>query len=295
MKTLYRSTEFIAATLLITLLIGTSPVFATTVATPSSYPAGKPYAYVYGTATNTVASGLTPMQYNNGATQTLPFNYSNGALTFPFVNVAFANNLLNASVKGTQLASPTGSLSLSSIQQLTANGVSYTSMQVASASALSASTAYSADFTDTLNPTQPITGSNNIVVTMSITLQTTVSPPTIAPFAVFKVVDTGGSVHNVEVSFGNSFSDTNTAGPTPTTPASSVTVNYATGITTGVASGQAYTVQANLAHILGLVGYTWTPSVLAGITYGVSLTSSVAVAAATSIATVNAYNAFTSP
>lgn len=273
MKTTHRSTAIIAATLLIATLFASSAAFATSIGAPSSYPAYKPYAYIYGTATNTILSGQSPMNYNpsTGIESTLPFNYSTGKLAFPFANVAFKNNLLNGSVQGTTEYSPSGKLSLSSVQLLQSNGINYIAMTVTNSSNLAASTAYTADTSDVLRPTIPVTSTTDIVLTAQVTQTCTTSClsfATLAPFIILHVVDTGGLMHAIELTFAQIPAASTTAAVIPQTPASSETVSYGTGSTSGTDNAQYYTIQANLGHILSLESYTWTPSVLNGITYG---------------------------
>ncbi|MDG7022873.1 MAG: hypothetical protein JRN07_05690, partial [Nitrososphaerota archaeon] len=188
MKIRKRSLTTFELVLVAALLAAPSAVFATTVVPPSSYVAYKPYGYVWGTATNTVLTGQTPLSYNPsaGVEATLPYNYSKGTLTFPYANVDFKGNLLNSSVKGTSTVTPASVLSLSSIQTLTANGVQYMSITATNASDLVASTAYTAALTDLLDPTVTVPATSNLVFTGEITAPSA-SFASYAPFVVLGV------------------------------------------------------------------------------------------------------------
>ncbi|MDG7021139.1 MAG: hypothetical protein JRN23_04335 [Nitrososphaerota archaeon] len=284
MKIRKRSLTTFELVLVAALLAAPSAVFATTVVPPSSYVAYKPYGYVWGTATNTVLTGQTPLSYNPsaGVEATLPYNYSKGTLTFPYANVDFKGNLLNSSVKGTSTVTPASVLSLSSIQTLTANGVQYMSITATNASDLVASTAYTAALTDLLDPTVTVPATSNLVFTGEITAPSA-SFASYAPFVVLGVVDTGGSLHNVELTFAKTYSDVNTAAATSQTPASALTMSYATGATTGTAAATTYTVQATLPHMLTTLGYTWTPSVIKYVSYGLKATTAATLVKVNSI------------
>jgi hypothetical protein len=292
MKIRRRSLTSLELALVAILLVAPAAVSATTVTAPATYVADKPYAYIYGTATNTVLSGQSPMNYNpsSGVESTLPYNYGAGKISFPLGNVAFTGNLLNASVKGTNTV--TSSYSASSVQALTANGVPYTSAMFTATATVTTFSAMSGATTDILDPVQTIPANANLVVTAEVS-SPAAAFTTYTPFVTYGIVDTGGSLHNIEINFATTFASTNTAAATSQTPASSLTMSYATGTSTGVAAGTVYTVQASLAHILTTLGYTWTPSVVKYISYGVSVPTGTSVAIGNSI-TGSFFNAFVS-